>query len=279
MQSGQVQCPQCGWQNQVGDRMCGGCGQPLLQSGAFGTPPDSTPTVASPGAIAPPPLPHDANTATWVAPGYPQPLAVGTSTVVAPPSHVMPPHSPAGRAQPRAMGRSCLGRALTALAIAILLLLVLSACGWAAFVRPALHNAVDQRLRAGLAAEVDKIPVIPVGYPPITRTITDTEFNQQAGTPNNQGDMKDIRIHFLRGEVTMTYLLWGRPGKITAHVATVNGRLFVRNTQVDGWLAQVENGDELQDALNESLARLPAQDYVENVIVGDGTLTVTLRRA
>lgn len=278
MQPGKVLCPQCGWQNQMGDRMCGGCGQPLLYSGAFGTPPDYTPTVASPGAGAPPPLSQKTRTATWSAPAYPQQLPPGTSTVAAAPIQVSPPYAPGMRA-PRATGGSCLRRTLTALALAAVLLVVLLACGWAAFLRPALHAAVDQRLRAGLAAEVDKVPVIPADLPPITRTITDTAFNQQAGTPNNQGDMKDIRVHFLPGEVTMTYLLWGRPGKITTHVVAAHGRLFVQNTQVDGWLTQVESGSELQDALNASLARLPAQDYVESVVVGDGTLTITMRHA
>ncbi|MGE5333684.1 MAG: hypothetical protein ACM3N4_03210, partial [Nitrososphaerota archaeon] len=250
----------------------------LLGAGAFGTPPDSTPTVAAPGASAPPPLSHDTRTATWVAPAYPQQLPPGTATVAANPSHAAPPVA-AMSAQRQSTGGSCLRRTLIALSLATLLLVALLACGWAALLRPALHTAVDQRLRASLAAEVDKVPVIPAGYPPITRTITDTAFNQQSGTPNNQGDMKDIRVHFLPGEVTMTYLLWGRPGKISTHVVAANGRLFVQNTQVDGWLTQVESGSELQDALNASLARLPAQDYVESVVVGDGTLTITMRRA
>ena len=77
----------------------------------------------------------------------------------------------------------------------------------------------------------------------------------------------------------MTYMLWGSPGKISAHVVAVNGRVFVQNTQVQGWLAQIETGDELQDTLNQSLAHLPAQDYVDSVIVGNGTLTITLRHA
>ncbi|HKT37307.1 MAG TPA: hypothetical protein VJR48_02990, partial [Ktedonobacterales bacterium] len=70
-----------------------------------------------------------------------------------------------------------------------------------------------------------------------------------------------------------------RPGKISMHVVAVNGRLLVQDTQVQGWLAQFETGDELQDALTSSLARLPAQDYVESVIVGNGTLTIAIRHA
>lgn len=279
MQPGKVRCLQCGWQNDAGDRICGGCGHALNQSGAsFGTPPDYTPTIASSGAVPPPPLSQDTRTATWAAPAYPQQFAPGTSTVGVP-SRAAPPYASATSARPHATRRGCAGRTGITLAIAALLLFVLVACGWAALLRPALHTAVDQRLRSGLTAEIDKVPAIPAGYPPITRSISDTEFNRQAGTPNNQGDLKDVRIHFLPGEVTMTYMLWGSPGKISAHVVAVNGRVFVQNTQVAGWLAQIETGDELQDTLNQSLAHLPAQDYVDSIIVGNGTLTMTLRHA
>ena len=81
-------------------------------------------------------------------------------------------------AQPKS--RSCLGRALISLAIAALLLIVMMACGWAAVVRPAIHRSLDQSLRSGLAAQVDKVGAIPVGSAPIVRTITDTELNRQA---------------------------------------------------------------------------------------------------
>jgi len=77
----------------------------------------------------------------------------------------------------------------------------------------------------------------------------------------------------------MTYIMWGSPGKISTHIVADNGNLLVQNTQVNGWLAQFETGDELQDALNSSLARLPAQDYVESAIVGNGTLTIAIRHA
>jgi hypothetical protein len=163
------------------------------------------------------------------------------------------------------------------LAIAALLMVVLLACTWAAFLRPAVHASFDRQLRADLAAQVDKIPAIPDGIPPITRTIPESAFNQQ---PNAQaGDLKDARIHLLPGQVIMTYRLWGGPGKITTHLVARNGRIFVQDTQVDGWLNQVESGAELQDALNESLARLPAQDYVESVVVDKGSLTITIRHA
>lgn len=283
MQPGKVRCAQCGWQNEVGDRMCGGCGQPLFHTGSsFGSAPDHTPTIASSGAVAPPPLSPETRTASWTAPGYPQQFAPQTSTLAATPQRGAPQFGSVAGSQPQAKSRNCLGRALISLAIAAVLLIVMMACGWAAIVRPALHRSLDQSLRSGLAAQVDKVPAIPTGYAPITRTVTDTELNRQAraGNPqNDQGDMKDIRVHFVPGEVTMTYLLWGNPGKISTTVVAVNGRLLVQNTQVQGWLAQFETGDELQDALNSSLARLPAQDYVESVIVGDGTLTITIRHA
>jgi hypothetical protein len=288
MQPGKVRCAHCGWQNDLGDRMCGGCGQPLFHSGSsFGAAPDHTPTIASSassGAVAspPPPLSQDTRTASWTAQGYPQQYSPQTSTVAATPLRGAPPFGSVADSQPQPKSRSCLGRALISLAIAAVLLVVMMACGWAAVVRPAIHRSLDQSLRSGLAAQVDKVGAIPVGSAPIVRTITDTELNRQAraGNPqNDQGDMKDIRVHFLPGEVTMTYLMWGSPGKISTHIVADNGNLLVQNTQVDGWLAQFETGDELQDALNSSLARLPAQDYVESVIVGNGTLTIAIRHA
>ena len=282
MGSGQVQCARCGWQNTISDRMCGGCGQPLFHPGsALGAPSDYTPTVASSGAVAPPPpLPPDTRTATWTPPAFPPHLATGSQTVAANTVRPAPMYHP--ETSERATGRSCLSRTLMGFAVAAVLLLVLSACSCAAVIRPAIHAAVDQQLRAGLAAQIDKIPAVPDGFPATTRTITDTEFNRQAraGNPtNDQGDLKDIRIQFLPGQVVMTYRMWGSPGKIATNVFAKSGRIFVANTQVDGWLAQVENGDELQGALNDSLAHLPGQDYVERLVVGNGTLTITLRHA
>lgn len=281
MQSGTVRCAQCGWQNDVGDRMCGGCGQPLYHAGSsFGSAPDHAPTMASSSAVAPPPIAPDTRTASWSSQAYPQQFSPQTATVATTPWRAAPQPGAISGSHPRAKGRSCLGRTLLALAITVVLLVVLMACGWAAVLRPALHHSLDQSLRVGLAAQIDKAPVIPMGYPSIKKTITDTEFNRQAraGRPqNDQGDMKDIRIHFLPNEVLMTYLLWGQPGKISTHIIAIRGRLLVQGTQVSGWLAQFETGDELEDALNSSLGRLPAQDYVESVIVGDGTLTITIR--
>lgn len=285
MQPGQVRCVHCGWQNDIDDRMCGGCGQPLFHSGSsFGAAADHTPTIASSGGVAspPPPLSPDTRTASWSAQGYPQQFTPQTSTVAATPFRGAPPYNSAAGSQQQTKSSNCLGRVLISLAVAAVLLVVMTACGWAAVVRPAIHRSLDQSLRAGLAAQVDKVGAIPAESVPIVKTITDTELNQQAraGNPqNDQGDMKDIRVHFLPGEVTMTYLMWGRPGKISTHVFADNGRLLVQNTQVDGWLAQFETGDELQDALNSSLARMPAQDYVESVVVGNGTLTIAIRHA
>lgn len=282
MQPGQVRCSRCGWQNETGDRMCGGCGQPLLQAGnTFGAPPDRTPTVASQGAGAPPPLSQDTRTATWTPPAYPPRYTQGTPTVAAT-TRGVPVYAQAAQAQPRATAGGCIRRTLVGFIIAVLLLMLLLACGWAAIVRPALHTAVDQSLRTGLSQTVDKVPVIPEGIPPITRTITESQFNYVASggnAQNDRGDMKDIRVHFLPGEVTMTFRLWGRAGKISVHVVARGGRLFVQNTHVDGWLGIIESGSELQDTLNESLAQLPAQDYVQRVIVDQGTLTLTIRHA
>lgn len=281
MQPESVRCPRCGWQNKVGDRMCGGCGTPLFYPGsALSTPPDSTPTVAAANAPAPPPpLTPETRTASWVAPAAPQPIAPATATVAAPPFHASPPYAARAMSAPKARRRGCLGRTFTALAIGAFLLAVMAACGWTAIVRPAVHSAFDQRLRAGLAAEVDKVPVIPVGTPSLRRTLLERDFNNQPAVTRDQGDMKDVRIHFSPGEITMTYRLWGSPGRISTQVVAANGRLFARNTEVQGWLAQFENGAEMQDALNASFARLPAEDYVDSVKVGDGTLTVTIRHA
>lgn len=279
MQPGSVRCPRCGWQGSASDRMCGGCGAPLFHSGATpGTPTDYAPTIASSGAVAPPPLSPETRSASWAPPAYPQQVTPGTATVAATSARAAPPYAAAPSASP-ARRRGCLGRTLIALAIATLLVVVIAACGWAAVIRPALHTSFDQHLRAGLAAEVDKVPVVPESLPAIKRTFYASDFNNRPVSARDQGDMKDVRIHFLPGQVVMTYQLWGRPGKISTQVIAVNGRLLVQNTQVEGWLIQFENGDELQDALNASLARLPAQDYVESVIVGDGTLTLTLRHA
>jgi hypothetical protein len=281
MQPGRVTCSRCGWVNQQGDRMCGGCGQPLSHSGApSGSSPDNTPTVlASSDNIAPPPLPPETRTAPWQAPPYNERIPTGTATVAASPSWAAPPYNTSGHAQPRVRPTGCLGRTTLSLVIAAVLLAVLAACGWAAVVRPAMHASVDQRLRSALAAEIDKVPVIPDGFPSITRMIPESAFNNQASASNNSGGLQNVYVHLRPGAITMTYTMWGRPGSITTHLLARDGRIFVQGTRVTGLLAQVENGDELQDALNESLARIPAQDYVERLVVGDGTLTVTLRHA
>lgn len=279
MQPGSVRCPRCGWPGNAGDRMCGGCGAPLIHSGTTpGAASDYAPTIAASGAVVPPPLSPETRSAVWSPPAYPQQFTLGTATVAATSSRAAPPYVATSSAAP-AKRRGCVGRVLIALTLAALLLLVMAACGWAAIIRPALHTSFDQHLRAGLATEIDKVPVVPEGLPAISRTFLESDFNNRPSATRNQGDMKDVRIHFLPGQAVMTFRLWGSPGKISTHIVAINGRLLVQNTTVEGWMAQFENGNELQDALNASLARLPAQDYVEDVIVGDGTLTLTLRHA
>lgn len=280
MQTGRVRCSRCGWEGKPGDRICGGCGQALyLSDPSYGTPPDYTPTVASPGQLAPPPLPPATRTSTWAMPEAPAlPYTAGTPTVAATHRVAQPYRAPtSGRAASSSHG--CLRRTVLALAIATVLLVVLLACGWSAVIRPALHTAFDQHLRSAMTDQIDKIPVLPDGFPAITSTIPESVFNLQASTSNNNGDLKDVHFRLQPGVITMSYQLWGRPGIIRTHLAARHGRVFVQGTQVTGWLTQVENGSELQDAMNESLAQIPAQDYVESVILRDGTLTVTLRHA
>jgi hypothetical protein len=280
MQPDSVRCSRCGWRNVPSDRMCGGCGSPLVQTGpSYGTPQDYTPTIASGTAVAPPPLSPETQTASWRATAFPQQFTPGTATVVSAPSRAAPPYIAAVGPQSRVRRGNCLGRGLLILAALALLLLILSACSWAAFVRPSLHRAFDRQVRSGLTAEVNKVPVLPVGFPSVTRTFTQSEFNAASSAGRDQGDMKNIRVRFLPGEVLMTFQLWGSPGSISTHLYAENGRILVRDTQVTGLLAQFESGDEMEDALTQSLAHLPAQDYVERIVVGDGTLTVTVRHA
>src|SRR5262249_24777974 len=127
-----IQCAHCGWLNDPGARMCGGCGRPLVARMTNapmkgGVPPDE--------AITDPELQRVAAPRGRATPGAPSPL---------------PSRIPTGRRM------SPVAHVFLVLGALALVIACLCAGGWGLLLRPSLHNQVDGALRAQMNTLADQ---------------------------------------------------------------------------------------------------------------------------
>ncbi len=284
-----VICTHCGWRNELGARICGGCGQPLGEPStprrADGSPITSTggsgdaPTEYTPGALS---SPHD-----YGAPGMPtQPNATPArwSTRAHQPQ---PAYAPTVQPAKR-RGGSCLQRALLTL---LTLVVVTSCCGvglWSFVIRPALHTATDSQIRAGLDSMFDEasntlelaLPRLPQGTYPDLLPIKAADINANIQAIAAKKNIpSNSEVHFIGTDgVQVTYLLGGSPHTVTTHIYVVDGRLRARNTTDDFPLNMWESNDELQTTINESLTHLTPDLHITELHMAGDALHFTFTK-
>jgi hypothetical protein len=267
-----VTCARCGWQNEPTARMCGGCGQPLRSSlPGEGQPYTSTDTMPYSGEAetlyAPPAVPPD----------LPQ------SVVSRPPGGTASsPAWPEAGARSRAGSQATKGlrwwRAPLILLLVLGLLVGTSLGAWALIVRPIVHVQVDGALRGALDRAVDQAAAAMQNAPPVPSgeyhiDLADLNAAIQRELPTDM-PLKNVALSFANGRARVSYTLLGRASFVYTTFFAASGRVMARNTTVFGALKLVETGPELQAAVNDAFARLPATLDVTEVRVANGALYV-----
>lgn len=289
-----VICTRCGWHNEAGARMCGGCGQPLSAVGATPVSAPSTPRHADGSPITSTSDSGDAPTAYTPGGAYdygaagmsPQPTAAPARW---PAQAQRPQPAYALEAQPtKRRGRSCLQRAMLTL---LTLVVVTSCCGvglWSFVLRPALHTATDNQIRTGLDNMFDQasntlevaLPQLPQGTYRDSLPITAADINAKIqGVAAKKSMPSGSEVHFIGSDgIQVTYLLAGKPHTVTTHVYVVNGRLRARNTTDDFPLSAWESNDELETTINEALTHLTPDLHITELHMANDTLHFTFTK-
>jgi len=239
-----IQCAHCGWLNEPGARMCGGCGRPLAASATNapmkgGVPPDE--------AITDPEL------QTVAAPR-------GRVTPIAPPP--IPSRISSGRRM------SPVARVFLILGVIVLIFACTCAGAWGLVIRPALHNQVDSGMRTQMNALADQaslklvqdgIPLIQAHGGSFVGQVDAPTLNQQiAANASAQSPVTNTHVSFSDGQLKITFDSNNQQNSISTSLTTDSaGHLVARGTTVTGLIALIESGPELESAINDALHRLP----------------------
>lgn len=278
MVNGDVMCERCGWRNAAPARVCGGCGQPLRQVNVPGYGAAGGGGSALAGTYA-------ADAATLYQPQIPaagasMPMA-GYSGPDTQPDYARPawPRGTAGEvAEPPRRPRSGPRRLLSAVMILAVVAGVLLGA-WVVAIRPAIHGAVDGRIRSVLNSGVDQVPNVPflalVG--PVNVHLSASDVNDMlARELPADSPVSDPHVRFANGQVVVTFTAAGQQGQVTTRLVDVDGRLKAENTQVSCPLCVVESDTEMQSAINDSLSQLPSSYNVTQFSVGQDEINLTV---
>jgi hypothetical protein len=247
-----TQCAYCGWRNEPGARMCGGCGRPLIASALSG--------VVPPGeAITDPEI-------QAVAQARPR------STPAMPGSAPRRPNT--------------FGRVLLILGVILLVIACVCAGAWGLILRPSLHRQVDSAVRTQLNTMADQagtalkeaIPLVqaqPGGQ--FDGTVDAAKVNQAIqASASGQNPVSNTHVSFADGQLKITFDANNQQNSISTVLATSSGRLVARDTTVTGQIALIESGPELESAINDALTRLPPDPQITSVTLADDELKYTL---
>jgi hypothetical protein len=202
-------------------------------------------------------------------------------TTAAPPRPYLP--GPGGRPGANPAARILL------IVLAVVVVLVAACTGaWGLIVRPALHQSVDTALRTQLDGFVDSYNALPqlsqlrgssrsVSLS-VTVQATDVtaSIQQQAA---QQSAIKNPQVTFANGRATLSFQAYGTDEAISTALSATNGKLLVAATRVDGPLAIVETGSELEATLNEALGRMRTDISFTQLTLHGGVMTVSLKSA
>jgi hypothetical protein len=79
--------------------------------------------------------------------------------------------------------------------------------------------------------------------------------------------------------VALSFQAYGTSDAISTALGVSNGKLVAAATQIDGPLALVESGGELEATLNEALGRMRGDVRFTQVSVNGGVMTVSIKRS
>lgn len=256
MASTGIQCAHCGWQNEPGARMCGGCGRPLttgaMNMGMSGVSPDEASTDPE------------------------------LQTVAAPRAR-MRPVAPASI--PPTRRTNVVARVFLVLGVIVLIIACICAGAWGLVIRPSLHSQVDSSIRTQMNALADQagtaltvaIPLIRANGGKLAGSVAAAQLNEQIkGSESAQSPVSNTHVSFTEGQLKITFDSNNQQNSIATSLATASGRLVARGTTVTGLIAIVESGPELESAINTALSRLPPDPQITGVTLADDVLSYTL---
>jgi hypothetical protein len=257
-----IQCAHCGWLNDPGARMCGGCGRPLVAS---------VTNAPMKGGVPADEAITDPELQTVAAPR-------GRATPVAPPPI------------PTGLRMSPVARVFLILGVVILILACVCAGAWGLVLRPSLHNQVDGAIRAQMdnladqanAALIDAIPQIQARGGTFAGSVSASTLNQQiAASASSQSPVSNTHVSFADDQLKITFDSNNQQNSITTTLGTASGHLVARGTTVTGLIALVESGPELESSINDALSRLPpnaqsANPQFASVTLADDVLSYTI---
>jgi hypothetical protein len=174
-------------------------------------------------------------------------------------------------------GGSTAGR-VAIIGLIVVLLVALAGLGaWAAIIRPQLHQQLDDALRAqlnGIVTTVNQQPVVPT----TTVNITASQVTQtlQTQLPSSL-PIQDLRVSFGGGRVSVAFTTGGFAGAVSTALTVHNGRLVASATEVDGPLALVESGGDMEQALNAALGKLRTDVTVKQITLDKDTMSVAVK--
>lgn len=254
-------CDSCGWQNTGPARLCGGCGRPLRQ---VGTPGDNARTMQLPQSLGP---------AVPAAAGY-----SGPDTQPDPARREWPVPAAGGGGATSGRRRSGPRRLLSlVLTLAVVAGILLGA--WVVAIRPAIHGAVDSRVRSALDSGVSQVPDVP-----FLAALGPINVHLQAADVNNalardlppDSPVSDAHVQFANGQVVVTFSAAGQQSQVTTRLTKVDGHLKAADTHVSCPFCLVESDAEMQSAFNDALSQLPSNYKVTKLSVGQDEITLTV---
>jgi hypothetical protein len=168
------------------------------------------------------------------------------------------------------------GRVLLILLTVFMVALVAGAGAWAAVIRPQLHQQIEGTVRSGLDGVV-AIVNQPLPIPSITQTISaaDVTATLQQQIPSGV-PVQNMHVSFSGGRVIVSFTTNGFDGAVSTALRANNGRLVAAATEVDGPLAMVESGDEMEQTINAALGKLRKDIKVKQVTLDQDVMTVAI---
>lgn len=109
-------------------------------------------------------------------------------------------------------------------------------------------------------------------------TVSEAEINERIAQRGNLGPLDNVSVRIQPDGIVVDLSAYGVSGNYRADVRGENGTVVIDGGSIDGPLGYVVPEDELTDDINqEIMAALSEAGYsVENVVLGDGEMTLTL---
>lgn len=161
--------------------------------------------------------------------------------------------------------------------LGLLLILIVAAATVALVARPFLAERVEDSAGEAIGAALAQATIAPdIGAG--TVVITETDINRGLRARADEFDpVEDPRVQIRRNGIEATFSIYGFEGTLNGTLAVENGRIVIRNPELEGPADRVIDvgniADDAENALNDLLVRNGVRPTA--VTTADDTLTIT----